>query len=55
MVVHTEQVLSEIYQARGLIIDHETALRAHLVAADRELLDPYRAAEKDLSRRTRNG
>lgn len=49
-VVHTEQVLSEIYQARGLIVDHETALRAHLIAVDPVFLEPYRAAERDLPR-----
>lgn len=47
-VTHTERVLGEINLAQRLIIDHETALRAHLIAGEPEFLEPYRAAERDL-------
>ncbi len=47
-VVHTEQVMAEIHRALGLFIDHETALRAHLLAGDASFLAPYRDAERRL-------
>lgn len=47
-VVHTEQVLSEIHQTQRLLIDHETALRAHMLVAEPAFLAPYRAAEERL-------
>lgn len=47
-VIHTEQVLSEIHQTQRLLIDHETALRAHMLIADTAFLAPYRAAEQRL-------
>lgn len=47
-VIHTEQVLSEIHHTRGLLVDHETALRAHMLAGDPAFLAPYRAAETSL-------
>lgn len=47
-VTHTEQVLAQINLAQRLLVDHETALRAHLVVGEPEFLAPYRDAERHL-------
>lgn len=45
---HTGRVLAEIHHAQRLMIDHETAVRAYLLAGEPEFLEPYRVAERAL-------
>lgn len=47
-VTHTQRVLGEINLAQRLLIDHETALRAHLIVGETEFLAPYREAASAL-------
>lgn len=47
-VTHTERVLGEINLAQRLLVDHETSLRAHLIAGEPEFLAPYHDAEREL-------
>lgn len=47
-VTHTERVLAQIHLTQRLVVDHETALRAHLLIGDPEFLAPYREAERAL-------
>ncbi len=48
LLSHTERVLAEIHHAQRLLIDHETAMRAYLMAGEDDFLEPYRAAEREL-------
>jgi CHASE3 domain sensor protein len=47
-VTHTEHVLAQINLTQRLLVDHETALRAHLLVGEAEFLRPFREAEREL-------
>jgi signal transduction histidine kinase/ActR/RegA family two-component response regulator len=48
-VVHTQDVIGETWRATNLLIDHETGMRAFLLARDPVFLEPYQAAAAQLT------